>query len=607
MARPLTKRWVRANGWLTAVLLFVVAVQVNRLAQRFIHERRDFSEDQLYAVSPATRAILGRLDDQLSLSAYITDRLELGDLALLQARVRTQLSELSALGGERVRLTEVDPSIDSTALGAAQTFGMRPYQDGQSSGTRFSASAAYMGLVLRYRGREEVLAQMNPWSLEAEFAGAVRRLLTNRRLVVGWLGDRPVDNAAYTNQVGSFEVAKARLGSRYEVQALEAARLEAGSPVPEQVEAIVVVRPDRLHPRAVFALDQFVQRGGRLLLCVDWVRIPLGGLAQHEAQGKAPNLSGLEALLSSWGAPIGAYHVWDVERAGEVGRAIKPPAGSGEQYRLRRLADPACPVLPPGSGESIWPPTSVMGALQLYWAQAIQEAEAPAGLRRLNVLHTSERTWPTDGPLGRAVTSVGDIESLSTSLAHDPSLRQARTLACVLEGRFPSPFTRGAPAPFDATTDERGGPIETTDEPVLSAAEESAVVVIGDSDWLRDPAPGDQRLLMPGLVESHARFLDDTVDWLLRDDELIAVRAKKPRSRPLHDFDAEALAEVGLDGLVDNAHGREEQLARDRNRATALRKARIRRLRAMLLPPGLVLALMALFALGGSLWMRREA
>ena len=522
---------------------------------------------------------------------------------MLQARVRTQLSELRALGGGRVALTEIDPSIDSTALGATQTFGMRPYQDGQTSGTRISASAAYMGLVLRYRGREEVLPQMNPWSLEAEFAGAVRRLLTNRRRTVAWLGETQVEDAAFRSQVGTFEIAKARLGSRYEMVDLDAARLEAGSPVPERVEAIVAVRPLRLHPRAVFALDQFVQGGGRLLLCIDRVRMTLAGEAQPTGAGQVAPLSGLETLLFGWGAPLEPCHVWDIENSGQVWRAVRQADG----YRLNTLMDPACPVLPPGSGEQTWPPTSVLGSLQMYWAQPIKDAEAVEGLRRLDVLQTSDRTWPTNGLLSTAVRSNAQVDSLSTSLAHSPGDGYRRTLACVLEGRFPSPFTKGAPTPFDATRDERGGRVGVTDEPVLSAGEESAVVVIGDADWLRDPGSGDKRPLMPGLLEPHARFLDDMVDWLLRDDELIAVRAKQPRSRPLRDFDAEALGEVGLGGLVENAHGREDQLARDKMKSKALRKARIRRLRAMLLPPAIVLGLLVLLGLAGSVWMRREA
>ncbi len=606
MARTLTKRWARWNGWLTALLLVLVAVQVNRLAGRFLALRQDFSQDQLYAIAPATRAILGRLDDQLTLDAYITDRVELGSLALLQGRVRSQLAELASLGGDRVRVSEVDPSVNSTALTTASSFGMRPYQYGQSSGTRVSAAVAYMGLVLRYRGREEVLPQLNPWTLESEFAGAVRRLLSDRRRVIAWLGDSISEDPEASGLYGSYSIAQARLGVRYEVQALDAARLAAGSPIPDKVEAIVVARPRELQLRAVYALDQFVQRGGRLLICIDQVLMGFVGQSLHAFRGEEPERTGLERLLANWGAPVLPVHVWDVELAGAVQRAVAVPDTSDR--RLVPLVDPACPRYGPGQGDGQWPPTAAMGQLQLYWAQPIGEATAlPAGLKRTDVLHTSDRTWPTEGLQDQAVLSADMLDSLSMSFGHRADLKRSWPLATVLEGRFPTPFTRGAPAPFDATMEESDGPVKITDEPVLDAAADSAVIVIGDADWLRDPAPAQYRALMPGLESDHGRLLDDIVDWLLRDDELIAVRAKQPRSRPLHDFEGEARDEVGMGDPKDVPDSRGEAEARSALRAKAERTAGLRRLRAMLIPPGVVMFGLVLVSLFAAAWSRRKA
>lgn len=604
MARILTKRWARWNGWLTALLLVVVAVQVNRLAGRFLALRQDISQDQLYAISPATRAILGRLDDQLTLDAYITDRVELGSLALLQGRVRSQLAELAGLGGDLVRVSEVDPSVSSSALNTANSFGMRPYQYGQSSGTRVSAAVAYMGLVLRYRGREEVLPQLNPWTLEAEFAGAVRRLLSDRRRVIGWLGDPLADDPKASAMFGGFSIAQARLGVRYEVQALDAARLAAGSPIPDRIEAIVVARPRELQLRAAFALDQFVQRGGRLLICIDQVLMGWGGQSLHGSSNREPERTGLERLLATWGAPVLPVHVWDVELAGAVQRVVSVPGAGGG--RLVPLVDPACPRYGPGQGDGQWPPTAAMGQLQLYWAQPIGEAQAlPAGVKRTDVLHTSARTWPTEGLLDQAVSTPDMLDSLSMSFGHRADRKRAWPLAAVLEGRFPTPFTRGAPAPFDATLGESGGPVKVTDEPVLDAAADSAVIVIGDSDWLRDPA--QYKELIPGIEPDHGRFLDDIVDWLLRDDELIAVRAKKPRSRPLHDFEGQAYDEEGVGGPQDVADSRGEAEARSALRAKAKRTAGLRRLRAMLVPPGVVMFGLVLVSLFAAAWGRRKS
>ncbi|MFT7677632.1 MAG: ABC-type uncharacterized transport system involved in gliding motility auxiliary subunit [Planctomycetota bacterium] len=612
MRGPLDRKSARLNGWLTALILLVLAVEANRLAPRFLNARRDFSEDQLYAISDATRSILGRLDDRLSLKAYVTSDVELGSLALLQARVRAQLEELAGLNAALIDVTELDPSVDSTALVEAQTYGLQPYQDGQRSGTRITAQSAYLGLVLRYRGRQEVLPRLNPWSMEAEFAGAVHRLLADRRRVVGWLGDAMDPESAVQDLFGRFSSAQARLGVRYDVRPLQAARLEAGTPIPDEINVVLVVRPDRLHPRTVFALDQFVQRGGRLLICVDQVRMGVGGDALHAARGEAVHPTGLESLLHRWGAPVIAQHLWDVERPGQVVRAVSVPGQPG-QAMLRPLSDPSCPSLAPGSGAATFPPTANFGGLQTYWVQPIAQntvatgVSVPTGVSRLDVLSTSERTWPMGELLAQAPRSEGNVDSRSIGFGAVASAAQSFTIACVLEGRFPSPFEKGAPKAFDATIDERGAAVVTTDEPVLSAAAEAAVVVMGDADWMRDPGGGDYRVLMPGMSDGNGRLLDDLVDWLQRDDELIAVRGKQPRSRPLRDLDAEELAKVGLSGPQESYDSQGELRARYAAADKAKGIAAGRRMRAMLTPLVVVLGLLLALALGLNLAARRSA
>ena len=45
--------------------------------------------------------------------------------------------------------------------------------------------------------------------------------------------------------------------------------LDLGREVPKDVDVLFLVRPTGLHERAVYAIDQFVQRGGRLIVCID--------------------------------------------------------------------------------------------------------------------------------------------------------------------------------------------------------------------------------------------------------------------------------------------------------------------------------------------------
>ena len=64
MARRMTRNEERWNAWLGLALLLGIVVEANLLARRFLVSRTDFSEDQLYAISPVTKALLERITDQ---------------------------------------------------------------------------------------------------------------------------------------------------------------------------------------------------------------------------------------------------------------------------------------------------------------------------------------------------------------------------------------------------------------------------------------------------------------------------------------------------------------------------------------------------------------
>ena len=70
--KRMSARAERWNSILTAVLLFVLVVLVNKTASRTMRVRKDLSEDQLYAVSDATRTILGRPEDRLLVKVYFS-------------------------------------------------------------------------------------------------------------------------------------------------------------------------------------------------------------------------------------------------------------------------------------------------------------------------------------------------------------------------------------------------------------------------------------------------------------------------------------------------------------------------------------------------------
>lgn len=599
----------RLNAALTVLLLLISLVLANRIARDHLVVRRDLSEDQLYAVSDATRSILGGLEDRLQVTTYFTGEIEFGEVALLKARVEAQLEELAAIAGDRMEIVALDPSVSSEAASEVRRLRIYPQRVRSQRGTQLIEQEVYLGMTIRYRGRDQVLAQVDPWGFEVQFCSAVYALVRDRRARVGWYGPWKVDPARPGG--ASHELARRLVEGRHELLSDgELANLRYGQPVPDDVDILFVVAPREEHPRVAFELDQYVRRGGKLVVLVDQVRYDA---LTHERLGAAGldaiPATGLEELLGAYGAPVTPEHVWDTLWAGEHAW-LRARGGGVEALDLPPervpVRTPLLIQLAPEGLDPAHPVTAGLSGVTLSWAQPIAPVDPPEGVVRTDLLRSSESSTRLMEPTLQHVLEEDVIQSKSAAML---ASRRARSypLAVALEGTLPPVFER-APAPDDPLLEDE--PLTFTDEPVLSGGEAGQVVVFGDADWLRDDAALGTRFAELGRdlfpffnVPGNQLLFMNLLDWLTLDEELIALRRRLPRERPLADFEAEARASLGL---VEGDQPRTTEAYAERleleERATA--EARRRRWLRMMTPVTLTLALVAALGLAWNLSQR---
>ncbi len=590
------------QAWLTLVLMLAVLGESLHMAQRHLHLRKDFSEDKLFEVAAGTKAILGRLDDHLQVKAFITGEVQSGEWALIKARVEAQVKDFQRLARGNMGLTSLDPSVLSSAADEAHSYGIDPLPVVTGGGGEQTRQLVYLGLVLRYKSRTEVLPLLNPWTLEVDFAGAVQRLLRDKPLRWAWMGE-PLEGNSERVVFGQFQALRSHLEKRMDLVEVPTANLEAGESIPDSVDGVLVLRPQDWHPRAAFALDQYIQKGGRALICLDTVHSNSLGPAAHVVEGRELKGSGLEPALAHWGVPIMDGHVWDRAWPGQrhwIVSDLGPDGKPTEAKRLEPISDPGCPKLRPEAFERTFPPTGRSGTLDLWWCQAFGAGQVPEGMTRLDIMHSSGESYLVNWVL-EASGNAGEIEAYTRSLAADGT-GQSYVLGTTLTGRFSSPFTKGAPEAFDATRHDRGQSVGKTEEPVLSGEADSRVILMGDADWLRDPLPGGAAPVMAGATPDNLRLLDNMMDWLSRSDDLIDVRSKEPRQRPIRNLLEEELRSVGIYGA---GVPRTSEEMRERNKRADLAESRVSRRRwsAMLWP--LLVAIGMVLGLG-LLWNWKE-
>ena len=235
--------------------------------------RCDMTAENLYTLSKGSKAVLGQLTEDVTLKYYVSSSSAEMPMALktYANQVGNLLKEYERAGGGRLVVEEYDPKPDSDAEEWAQRYGVEP----QTGGNPFG-QGIYFGVVAVCGDREETLGVLSPRTestLEYDLTRLVTRVAWPERPVVGVMTSLPDVLGGQMNpmmmQMGQRPpqgwAAFSELAKDYDVRAVE----PDSEKIDDDVKTLVVVHPKNLSDKALYAIDQFVLRGGKLVACVD--------------------------------------------------------------------------------------------------------------------------------------------------------------------------------------------------------------------------------------------------------------------------------------------------------------------------------------------------
>jgi ABC-2 type transport system permease protein len=315
---------------------------------------------------------------------------------------------------------------------------------------------------------------------------------------------------------------------------IELEDLSDGNVSPE-AEILAVVAPLQLDETSVFAIDQFLMRGGTVILATSPFTTEI---SDGQMQLQDWN-SGLQPWLAYHGLTIGNTLVLDEQNAVFPAPVIRR-SGDHEfrdvlMVNYPYFVDLRTPGLAPSH-----PVTAGLPHLTMAWPSAIT-AEPDSGRQITPLLRSSVRSWLSDSvDITPNVDASGLSNLLPPETAPDPADPHARLepriLGIVVEGRFDSFFANGRP-PLSADTGYNDsapryrGPQNSS---VLQRSGESArIVLYASNDFMDDQilsslvmATGNQYL---GPIE----LFMNTLDWALQDDQLLEIRSRAHFNRTL--------------------------------------------------------------------------
>ncbi len=510
MARGQWQRRAYGAGGLTALAALFLSVVM--LSQNLIHGARlDLTEGHLYTLSPGTAAVLAQLHDPVTLTFYFSRTAAAKDSPLIlpyATRVGELLAEIAARSAGKVRLRTIDPQPFSEDEDRAAALGLTALPGGGGDtlffGLAGSNAADGHGVIASFSPERERF-------LEYDLAKLIQELGTTRRPVVAIQSTLPIQGQLdpMTGQPGEPWPILAQLDELFTVRYLEPNAAQIG----DDVAVLVLIHPQNLPPATLYAIDQYVLRGGHLLALVD----PNSGA--DPGASEAGSASNLAPLFQAWGVDYDpGLVIGDAERGLEV--RTSPQA----------------------------PPEQHIAILGLRKTDLNGSDVATASLDSLN-LATSGTLAPRPGakttfsPLASSSTQAAPIPVARFVGLSDPAvLRQGfqptgkrYVLAARITGEVESAYPAGPPAGYRAPPGPPRPHLARSVSPVN-------LVIIADTDllldymWVQTREMFGQRVMQP--FAGNGDLIANLVDNLSGSAALISIRSRAGFSRPFERVEA---------------------------------------------------------------------
>ena len=528
------------DSWtlLVLALLFLAVVMAGNSLFRNI--RWDLTENQLYTMSEGTRNILGQIEEPINLYFFFSEEAsrDIPSVRNYANRVRELLEEFAANSHDKINLRVIDPLPFSEEEDMANEFGLTAVPIGAAgeniylglAGTNMVDDAATISFF--HPDKENFL--------EYDLAKLVHALDHPERPVIGLLSTLPMqrDFDPVSREMRQAWVIADQAEQLFEFRTLSPGFTEIAS----DIELLLLVHPRNLSEQAMYAIDQFVMRGGRMLIFVDpFAESDLSGVDPNNpmAPRSARPSSNLGPLFSAWGI---RYNPGQVLADEEL--ALSVTMGPGRPS-IRHLS-----FLGFGDGqlnrEDII--TSQLDVVNMA-TPGFFELEENSPLDMTPLLQSSSRAMPVTAD---RFDFMPDPSALRNGFS---PTGQQYTVAARLTGHLPSAFPGGL---TDPDSSGEGGKTGHLDESIGNAT----MILVADTDLLTDrfwvQVQGFMGQRLATAFANNGDLVVNSLDNLSGSVDLISIRGRAGYTRPFSRV--ESLRREAEARLQANEQKLEEQL-----------------------------------------------
>ena len=518
------------------VLAIVLLFAVNMLADRTLGPARiDLTENRLFTLSEGTRGILANLDEPVTLRFYLSRReLErVPGVGGYADRVRALLNEYKRLSGGKLEVRTIDPEPFSEEEDRAVGYGLRGVPLDLDDGVFYFGLAGTNSV-----DDEEVIpfftAEREQF-LEYDVTKLVYNLTSPKQKIVGLLSSLPIEG-----QGPAMQAAMGGMGAQpwmvveqirqlFELRSLHPKLDE----IPEDIDVLMLVHPRALSPEALYAIDQYVLRGGRVVAFVDPYSesqrdVMPAGMGMMQPPG--PGRSEIDELLTAWGVTLGEDVVGDLD----LSLKVRMDQGG----RVLTFDYPVWMNVTPQTFDQEDIVTGNLGNLGFGTPGYLEAAEGATTTFTPLVSTTPRAAQFTTAQVAAVTTDPRDL------LDDYASQDRPYTMVARVAGKVRTAFPDGRPIPEtseeegDASSgaDEAGSEAEPKAEHISESVEDAQILLVADADMLADrfwvvvQEFLGNRIAVPSAANS--ALVINALDNLTGSGDLISVRNRGTFTRP---------------------------------------------------------------------------
>ncbi len=554
-----------------AVCILVIVFSAISICQNIGKSwKADVTDQKLYTLSDGTKAILAKLHQKVVIKLYYAKTAALKGPDQIKffnnyyEFVKSLLEEYVGAAKGMVELQVIDPRPFSQDEVDALQFGLK----------RFSITeeeSFFFGLVVRTPfGVEKAIPFFSPDRqnfVEYDISYLIDTAITRQKKRIGIMSSLPVmgqDISPYMAQMMRMQNQRPQppwtivehLRKKYEVQSLATDVNEI-----TDVDILLVIHPKELPEPALFAIDQFVLKGGRTIVCVDPHCMVDRPDRMAMQMGRPPSQSsGLNVLLKNWGIEM-------PENTFAGDKNLMMPWPTGRNRRPEDLISflNLSPRWKCFNNENVI--TAELNQVNVLFAGVLKEVDVPdeqesdVEIRRTPLIMTTNwgNSWTVSSPYELMIM---DPSNLMGKFIDGDGVKPVH-MAYLVTGLFRSSFPEGIEVEVESSEEESSAEAKDPNDKgkttrrltgIKEATEVCVVAVFADVDFISDMlAYRDFFVFGKTPNGDNAALMLNVIDDLGGSSDLISIRSRGNFRRPfvvVDRIEREAEAETAKELLI---------------------------------------------------------